>query len=955
VASAWSTPVHGFPLFQVCQKLKLVKANLKKLNATHFRELPKQSAAARAELFAIQNQLSTNLMDASLRDREKVALAKLAVVSKAEESFYCQKSRVQWLAEGDQNTSFFHNSIKCRLNENKLVSLTLEDGSRITDSSSISSEVVHYYHSLLNSGSSAYPGYSPLSQVVKKRLRGDQVADLEREVSYAEVKNTLFSLHSNKSPGPDGFNAFFFKRAWHIVGDDVVAAVQSFFSSGHLLKEVNNTYIALVPKVPNPSSLNDYRPISCCNLLYKCISKILANRIKVVLPSLIDPAQSAFIPGRKMIDNVLLAQELLHNYHRKDTSHRCAIKVDLLKAFDSVRWEYILDLLDLLGFPPRVVLWIQACISTPRFSVSINGEPQGFFASSKGIRQGDPVSPYLFVLAMDVLSMIIQKKVSEAGNFDFHWRCRRSQITHLCFADDLLLFCGGSVHSASILQGALLDFFAFSGLSSNHSKSIIFVAGEDANYRNDIVGVFGYTVGCLPVRYLGVPLITSRLRLVDCKIVVEKLTSRIKSWTSRFLSFAGRLQLIRSVLLGIQTHWASTFILPKYIIYQVEQVIRWFLWNGPDLKQKGAKVSWEDVTCPKKEGGLGIKKLSDWNKALMAKLIWNLCQPSSRSAWVNWVKVYLLKGRPLWDINTPSNCSWTWRKILQLRDTIRPFIFSDIGDGKNTSLWFDNWHPMGPLHPLFGDVAIYNSNLPRHASVASIIRGVAWNWPVANYPELHILKNAIPPSLTPSPNRRDQVTWLPSPSGKFTTRSCWETLRCTKSEVTWHSLVWFSKAIPKTAFILWLAIRGRLGTQDRLHIPTTVMCCLFCGTGPENHNHLFFECPVTSRIWANILARSGLTPLQMSWGGQIEWMASHWKGNSLSIIIYKLSLAASVYSIWTERNHRLHANGCRDVGTITSSILDLLRCKLSTFRRVKDTRTNRMIQQKWGLQDHIFV
>ena len=130
-------------------------------------------------------------MDASLREREKVALAKLATVSKAEESLYCQKSRVQWLAEGDQNTSFFHNSVKSRINVNKLVSLTLDDGSRIMEFPAISSEVVQYYQSMLNSGSPPYLGFPPLSQIVQKRLSGDQASALVREVSYEEVKNML--------------------------------------------------------------------------------------------------------------------------------------------------------------------------------------------------------------------------------------------------------------------------------------------------------------------------------------------------------------------------------------------------------------------------------------------------------------------------------------------------------------------------------------------------------------------------------------------------------------------------------------------------------------------------------------------------------------------------------------------------------------------------------------------
>ena len=149
-------------------------------------------------------------------------------------------------------------------------------------------------------------------------------------------------------------------------------------------------------------------------------------------------------------------------------------------------------------------------------------------------------------------------------------------------------------------------------------------------------------------------------------------------------------------------------------------------------------------------------------------------------------------------------------------------------------------------------------------------------------------------------------------------------------------------------------IRGRLGSQDRLHALTAALGYLLCGSGPETHDHLFFECPVTRRIWATILARSGLNPHQMAWGDQIVWMANHWKGNSFRITIYKLSLAASVYLIWAERNYRFHSNGCRDLGTITRSMLDLIRCKLSTFCKVKGTCTNRRLQQMWGLQAHIF-
>ena len=167
-------------------------------------------------------------------------------------------------------------------------------------------------------------------------------------------------------------------------------AIKHFFSSGHLLKELNATTITLIPKSKNASSLHDYRPISCCGTIYKCISKVIALRIKNVLPSLIDRAQSAFIPRRRINDNVLLAQELMRGYHRVDSPPRGAIKVDLKKAFDSVRWDFIMDLLEGLHFPLKMIRWVASCISTPKFSLNINGSLEGFFKSSRGLRQGDP-------------------------------------------------------------------------------------------------------------------------------------------------------------------------------------------------------------------------------------------------------------------------------------------------------------------------------------------------------------------------------------------------------------------------------------------------------------------------------------------------------------------------------------------------------------------------------------
>ena len=278
-------------------------------------------------------------------------------------------------------------------------------------------EVVSFFRDLLNAEESPYPGRHVLNQVVSKSLSQEQILEMNQEVSREEISAAFRSIHPNKSPGPDGLNGHFFKEAWGDIGEEVIAGIKYFFDTGRLLKELNATAISLIPKVQNPASLNDFRPISCCNTIYKCISKVIANRLKRVLPSLIDKAQSAFIQGRHISDNILLTQELMRNYHRKNSSVRGAIKVDLKKAFDTIHWEFILDLLAALRFPKRMIGWIKSCITSPKFSININGSLEGFFSSSRGIRQGDPLSPYLFVIVMDALSMIISHKVGLVDNF----------------------------------------------------------------------------------------------------------------------------------------------------------------------------------------------------------------------------------------------------------------------------------------------------------------------------------------------------------------------------------------------------------------------------------------------------------------------------------------------------------------------------------------------------------
>ncbi|CAA2976911.1 Hypothetical predicted protein, partial [Olea europaea subsp. europaea] len=356
------------------------------------------------------------------------------------------------------------------------------DGTRVKEPHEVSEVIVAFYQNLLGqqpTGESL--DMNLLRKALPKSISAVQNENLDRDVSFEEIKEVLFPLKDNKAPGPDGFNAGFFKRTWNIVKNDVLCAIKSFFDSGKLLKQVNATTITLVPKVPNPSQVKEFKPISCCNTIYKYIAKLIANRVKMVLPNIVGPQQTPFVKGRHISDNILLSQELLRNYHRRGGLPRCALKVDLMKAT--------------ILF--RVVRWITEYVTTTRFSIFINRELHGFFASGRGLRQGDPLSPYLFVLAMEVFSGLMGLMVAEQ-DFKYHWRCEKEKITHLCFADDLMVFCRAEVGSVSIIGECLNRFKALSGLIPNPDKSNLFANCVSTYLKDQLLDVLGYKEGVLP-------------------------------------------------------------------------------------------------------------------------------------------------------------------------------------------------------------------------------------------------------------------------------------------------------------------------------------------------------------------------------------------------------------------------------------------------------------------------
>ena len=260
-----------------------------------------------------------------------------------------------------------------------------------------------------------------------------------------------------------------------MLGDETTNSIQQFFSSCFLPAAANATILSLVPKFPGACKISDFRPISCLNTVYKVISRLLVKRLKRFLPKLILPSQTAFVKDRLLMENTTLAGELINGYKG---SKKITIKVDIAKAFDTLSWDFLFSCLYGLGLPPLFLSWLRACICTTSFMVGYNGMVNGYFKGSRGLRQGDPLSPYLFVIAMNCLSHMLNKAAAE-NRVKFHAKCEKVKLTHLSFADDLLIFINGSINSVQQVLQLLREFENRSGLAVSLQKTSFFASGME--------------------------------------------------------------------------------------------------------------------------------------------------------------------------------------------------------------------------------------------------------------------------------------------------------------------------------------------------------------------------------------------------------------------------------------------------------------------------------------------
>ncbi|GJZ21181.1 RNA-directed DNA polymerase, eukaryota [Tanacetum coccineum] len=594
---------------------------------------------------------------------------KLHDINSREAKDFIQKSKVKWAIEGDENSNFFHGLINKKRSQLAIRGI-FDDGIWCTNPIKVKEAFFNHFEARFKK-----PDIHRLvlNFTFDKRLSIMQAADLDRVVSRDEIRLAVWDCGENKSPGPDGV----------------------------FLNGCNSSFVALIPKVTDAKFVNDFRPISLIGSMYKIVTKVLANRLALVISDLISDTQSAFVANRQILDGPFILNELLHWCKRKK-KQAMFFKVDFAKAYDSVRWDYLLDVLEAFGFGGNWCNWIRGTFSFAKASILVNGSPTSEFPFYCGLKQGDPLSPYLFILVMESLHLSFTRAINE-GVFKGIQLHGSTYISHLFYADDAMFIGEWSDANLKGIINILQCFFLASGLRININKSQVLGVGVPP----DIVKQAAASIGCgilnNQFRYLGVMVGECMSSLKAWSPTLVKLRSRLSSWKVRTLSIGGRLTLLKAVLGASPLYYLSIFKVPKAILNSMEAVRSKFF-NGVDTSAKKITwAAWNKILASKKNGGLGVSSFHALNRALLLKWVWRFISQDG-SMWFRVIKA--LYGHSI--TSHPVNLSTNWCSILRelhmLEDKGFNFLAhckKRIGNGGDTRFWHDHWLGDQPLRIRF--------------------------------------------------------------------------------------------------------------------------------------------------------------------------------------------------------------------------------------------------------------
>nr|XP_021851943.1 uncharacterized protein LOC110791500 [Spinacia oleracea] len=657
---------------------------------------------------------------------------------------------------------------------------------------------------------------------------------------------------------------------------NIFSDVRHFFAHGFMLKDRNRTFIILLRKVEHPDLVFQFRPIGLCNVIYKCIAKCITHRLRSVLSSLTSDTQNAFVPGRLMSNECLIAHELMCfiNVVKARRKFYAVVKLDMNKAYDRVKWEFLFAALHAFGFPPYWINIIRQCVTTVSYQVLVNGEPTASFRPTCGLRQGDPLSPYLFVLCMEILSALLRRAEGSHRIEGIAISRGAPPISHLFFADDSLLFFKVSPEICDQVLEVLSEFSNISSQIINYQKSFVkFSPNTLQDYRDYLASSL-----CLGQRqtlghYLGVLVDLGRSKCSAFYGLVDNIARRLANFSSSSLSAAAKLVVINSVLVASITHVLSVFKIPQSICDRIDSLCLRFWWRSSAGSRGMALVQSSALHLPKGMGGLGIRRISPFNQALFAKA--------------------------------------AWRAILSIRITQDVWVSDKLISFKDSLVGLD---------------------CPTHVSSLINLRSYAWDAAVVCHFFSEATANNIMALERPlAAEEQDLMFWKLTSDGLFSVRSAYAMI-LRSGFITghaqpdppdiWWKHFWGLSILPKFKIFLWKMLHDGLplGAKIRLRGMDVDPMCSLCHSEEEVPSHLFrdLETSVVAPFW----------PCSDSCSF-VSWCVCFMRKLSKSSSSLHLLdvFVSSLWAIWIVRNNMCFRLAPWDPGALHVILQDLMvRC-----------------------------
>lgn len=786
------------------------------------------------------------------------------------------RSKAKWLAEGEKVSKYFCNLENRHFLNKSMNFIEKEDGKILYDQTQILEEVQQFYSNLY---SHKDVEDVDLSTIDVPKLSQEDNKMLEGNIAEAEALEALRQMKNDKSPGSDGFTTEFFKVFWKDIGTFLVRSINCGFEQGELSVTQKEGIITCIPKENKPRKyLKNWRPITLLNTTYKIASACIANRLKKILPKIIHEDQKGFIKGRYIGENIRLLYDTLV-YTEKENIPGLLLMIDFEKAFDSVSWSFIEKSLDAFNFGPSIKRWVRTFYNNIKTCVTVNGQYTRWFPVCRGVRQGDPSSPYLYLICAEILSCMIRNNENIKGI-----KLREKETLLSQFADDTTLFLDGSERSFTHAIQTIKKFADISGLKMNYDKTQVVWIGNrkhsDARYMRDMN--FCWDPGIFRVLGVNFSLETDQICTINFTHKLEEIKNMLKVWSKRQLTPLGKITVIKTLAISKITHLFIALPDPsEAFLQELNAVFFQFLWDG-----KRGRINKSVVCKPHEEGGLNMLNVYTFLSGMKIMWLKRICGDSSLRDFITdmypmfadlkkygseYANVLMVRvSNPFWK-DVLKHYKRLYAKCFprNLDEFLAECVHYNVNiirDGKVVYLrkWSDN--DVFLVRHLVSSDGRYltfdefktkfpqtETNFVMYEGVISAIRKFQKKAKV-EFTDQGKLVDTNAWNIIGKGNKAVQATIAKSDIVPTSVQK-WNTK--TEANLDWGKIFRKCKTITKDERLRWFQIRllhRILPTNKFLHMCRIVDSseCTFCNQEEETICHLFWDCHVTQKFWADL-------------------------------------------------------------------------------------------------------